>query len=286
MNVVRVWKINLQDQDELLTPVLATVPLASLNSTAQYLPQGVYTTFRTYQHSKVFELDAHFQRLEESASLVGYALQLDRLRLRLALTAVAAQYPLSHDLRFRLVIDLEKQPGTFFVACELLQTLPPEAYRQGVRAITYQYQRLNPAAKSTQILQNTGDVRARLVGDINEALLVDEQGLIREGLSSNFFAVREGALWTAGEGVLPGMTRQAVLDLAQQARIQVVLKALAVPELNLVQEAFITSTSRGVLPVRQVDDWVIGAGRSGPLTQRLAERYEAFLLQTIEEIQP
>lgn len=284
MSEVRVWKVDFDHPQRLLCPHLQDSELPTLDSTANQLPQGVYTTLRTYEHNKVFDLEAHFQRLEESARLLGREICLDRHAIRRALLESVAHYTAEQDLRLRILIDLESEPGAIYIACEILRSLPEENYRKGVRVITLAYERENPKAKSTGILHNTRVIRDRLVGEVNEALLIDEGGLIREGLSSNFFAVQEGVLWTAGEGVLSGMTRQVVLKVAQQAQLKVIYEPLPLSEIGRIQEAFITSASRGILPVRQVDDQVIGEGEPGPITRLLADLYTKSIQVQLQEI--
>ena len=111
---------------------------------------------------------------------------------------------------------------------------------------------------------------------IEEALLLSEDGVILEGLSSNFFAVLDGALRTAEERVLPGITRALVLDAAQPIT-PVVRRAVGRDELRRVQEAFITSASRGILPVVRIDGAPIGDGRVGGVTRAVTDAFAALV---------
>jgi branched-chain amino acid aminotransferase len=119
---------------------------------------------------------------------------------------------------------------------------------------------------------------------VNEALMIDPDGRLLEGLSSNFYAVLEGVLWTAELGVLAGITRQAILDEVRQANLPLHLEGLPLAELPRASEAFISSASRGVLPVCRIDSLVIGSGTPGPLTRQLGQRYQARIERDLEEI--
>ncbi len=113
--------------------------------------------------------------------------------------------------------------------------------------------------------------------------MVDAHGQILEGISSNFYAVLKGVLRTAGEGVLEGITRHIVLQEAAEV-IPIDYRPVRVSDLTEVGEAFITSSSREVMPVIQIDDQIIGAGQPGPITQTLLEKYRACLERDAETV--
>jgi branched-chain amino acid aminotransferase len=105
-----------------------------------------------------------------------------------------------------------------------------------------------------------------------------------EGLSSNFFAVHQGTLWTAGEGVLAGVTRSLVLDCIRRLQLPLRLEALHRDALPELQEAFLTSSSRGILPVRSIDTNEIGKECPGPLTRQLMQAFELIIDEKAEPI--
>ena len=272
---------NLQTLLEEIRP--PELPL-SLDAAARFLPDGAYTTFRTYQHNKTISLESHFHRLEETATLAGHSLNVDREMLRKTLRKVISTYSASLELRLRVLIDLEIEIGAIYLAAEPLHALAAEAYKDGVKLITCNFERPNPKAKLTTTMSGVDVLRHNLPPDVNEALMVNEKGFILEGISSNFFAVIAGKVWTAEEGVLSGITRQVVLEEAQRAGLTICLKSVLIAELPTVQEAFITSASRAVLPVRQVDEQIIGVGNPGPVTRLLAQRYSDRILGEAEPI--
>jgi branched-chain amino acid aminotransferase len=279
-----VWKLEPQLEPLSLKDVEIPPGLATLDEVSSRLPSGAYTTFRTFEGKKVLRLADHLHRLECSAELVGQPWRLDASVLRWALRQVIDQYPPSQDLRIRLTLDLEAQLGTVYFTVDLLKVPPPEAYQLGVKVVTCDLRRPLPKAKLTGFIARAELARQRLPPDANEAIMVDVQGCLLEGLSSNFFAVLGEAVYTAEEGVLSGVTRSLVLESAAHLDMPVRLEPVKLEDLPRLQEAFITSSSRGILPVSQADQARIGAGRPGEITHRLMGDYVARLRNELEEI--
>ncbi|MGH2545055.1 MAG: aminotransferase class IV, partial [Ardenticatenaceae bacterium] len=188
----------------------------------------------------------------------------------------------SQESRIRLTVDCSRHVGELWITVEPLATPPPEAYQAGVAVLTREMHRDNPLAKNNTFLENTRDLRALIAGRINEVLMVERDGRILEGLSSNFFGVREGSLYTDREGVLPGLTRSLVLDEARRAGIPVRLEAPSLRAMDTLEEAFLSSSGRAVLPVVEIDGQPIGAGRPGPITRLLQERYARRVEEELE----
>ena len=255
-----------------------------LDDITNQLPAGAYTTFRTYHHSKAIRLEAHLARLEETTRLSGTPLKLDQNALRHAIRLVLETYPTDQELRLRVVLDLEDCPGEVYLMAEILITPPPEAYRKGVWAVTCGMRRRNPKAKLTRFIDPASKIRANLPEGANEALMVTEDGSILEGLSSNFFAVNQGEVWTNEESVLSGVTRSLVLDEIERLAIPFHRKSVHLSEIPLCEEAFITSSSRGILPLNRIDQITIGCGLPGRVTRRLMENLEERIQREIEEI--
>ena len=116
--------------------------------------------------------------------------------------------------------------------------------------------------------------RARREG-FDEILLLNESGTVAESTTSNLFAVIDGALATPGdENVLLGVTRASIMELGDALGIPCAKRGLRVADLLAADEVFLTSTSKAVFPVRQIDETRIGEGAPGPITRRLADRFE------------
>jgi len=253
----------------------------SLDEAGRYLPGGAYTTFRTFQRFGVLHLADHFSRLEETARLAARPVKLDRARICAALRSAIAAFH-GAEARVRVTLDLEQEVGQLYLLLENLHVPSDADYAKGVRVVTRHLQRQNPKAKLTSFIETAEQVRKDLPPGMNEAVMVGEEGCFLEGLSSNFFAVLEGTIWTAEQGVLSGITRSMVIDAARQLEIAVRLEALHVNRLPLIEEAFITSASRAVLPVTAIDEQVVGTGQPGPVTRQLLARYRAMIDQALE----
>ncbi|MFM8322140.1 MAG: aminotransferase class IV [Chloroflexota bacterium] len=286
------WKLTQDPAPVDLIPLQAPAEaLASLDALSRWLPGGAYTTLRTFAGLKALALPDHLARLAETARLAGHPLDLDPERIRAGLRlALAAGLPpgvpagAPPDRRLRITIDLEAQLGTVYLSSEPLRLLPRPAYAHGVRVVHTELERRLPKAKLTRFIESSGPVRRALPAEVNEAVMVDADGCLLEGLTSNFFAVRDGVLWTAEQGVLSGITRQVTLACAGELGLPVALQPLPLQAVPLITEAFITSASRGVLPVRQFDEWQIGPACPGPWTARLMAAYEQRVEQLVELI--
>jgi branched-chain amino acid aminotransferase len=284
MQPVYLWRVMTRVDSVSLQEIRPAIALRSLEETVEHIPDGAYTTFRTYAHFHVLRLEDHFTRLEETGRLAGCPFELERGLLRQALRLAIAAYPENQEQRLRVSVDLTQEPGAVWIGAERLVPLPVEDYERGVKVITCSYVRRNPKAKLSKTMAGARSLRQELAVDVNEALMLDDQDRFLEGLSSNFYVIRDGQLWTADDGVLPGITRQLVIEEVREAGIALFLSGYPHNEIAQAQEAFITSASRGVLPVREVDSVLIGSGQPGPLTRLLAERYAARLRLEVEQI--
>lgn len=249
------------------------------------LPAGLYTTFRTYaERTKVIGLHSHLARLYLPAKIQGIVPAVRRQDdFREILSALLKRLDHDHEARLRLILDTSLEQGTMYVLVQPMRTLPDEVYKNGVRLELSKSHREQPSLKQTEFISTSSSERKRVSSEIFEILLTN-RGRILEGMTSNFFYIRGGVLCTAGRGVLMGVTRQTVLALAKQEEIEICHKALVLKELSSVEEAFITSSSRGVVPVVQIGEQQIGNGQVGEMTRRLMTLYEREVLSIAEEI--
>ncbi|MDQ2692623.1 MAG: aminotransferase class IV, partial [Chloroflexota bacterium] len=250
------------------------------------LPPGLYTTFRTYGgRTKVLGLHSHLERLylpAKAQAIVPTVRRPDDFRQVLFELLSRFDAP---EARVRLILDSSVEPGTMYVLLQALRTLPYNVYENGVHLEISRSSREKPSLKRTTFINETTLERRRIGGEIFELLLTDK-GRILEGMTSNFFYVRDGVLCTAGRGVLIGVTRQTVITLAKREEIKFCIRALRVNELPSISEAFITSSSRGVVPVVGIDARTVGDGGVGPVTRRLMQLYNEEVLALAEEIVP
>jgi branched-subunit amino acid aminotransferase/4-amino-4-deoxychorismate lyase len=282
MNVVQLFAVTVMGPQ----PLQPAEPVASIHDLPVGLPFGVYTAFRTFQHNRFLALQAHLDRLVQSMTLLGWSYALDQQRLRLALHAVCSAYP-GENARVR--VDVLAGPATLLgsTSQELITLapftpVPEQAYRDGVRvAVAPQLYRADPLVKHAGFVLARRDMLPAEPG-VYEYLLQDDAGNLLEGSSSNFYGVAGGVLWTAGHGVLEGITRRIVLQLAQELAIPLKLEAPRLQDVRRLDEAFLSSASRGVLPVVWIGDERVGAGKPGEITWRLMSAYDDYVARAIK----
>ena len=235
---------------------------------------GVFDLLRTLNGKPLF-LKEHIQRLEESArrigidlpwsypELIGIVLEtlhrnsFEESNIRIVVTGGSSPDFMTPQGKPRLLVLVTQAPH-----------LPEAWYTNGVKIITFFSERSIPGAKSIDYVAATIALKkARDQGAI-EAVYVDHKGDVLEGTTSNIFALVNGMLITPGTGILSGVTRKAVLNLAAKI-VSVDIRNLKLDELKSADEVFITGTNKMIVPVVQVDDSKIGKGRPGQTTQTL-----------------
>jgi branched-chain amino acid aminotransferase len=256
---------------------------ASLKEAALHEPSdGIYTTTSTFNTDQVFKFEAHLDRMEHSARFQNIPARLDRPRIRAALRDLIHEADVG-SVRLRLTVP-RAQPDHVIISIEPFEGYTPELYTAGVRCMTMPGRaRSNPAAKTTDWMTQREPLREQLPPHIYEALLVDENGAVLEGFTSNFYAVLDGELRTAASGMLPGIAQQVVLTVAPSV-LPVQQQAVRVAEIPRLSEAFITSSTRGIVPVVEIDGVGIGAGTPGNITQQLSAAYQAWVEANLEDL--
>jgi branched-chain amino acid aminotransferase len=251
---------------------------------------GLFETVRSYG-GRVFRLDRHLDRLMHSAEDLGLASQLDPVELERAIYR-AMEANETPDARIRLTIgagegERELSPPTSgevttMVVVEKL-TVPSRLYEEGVTAATVNTRRNSqsplPAIKSLNYLEGLiAHAEAAALG-ADEAIMLNDRGFLSEGSSSNLFLVVTGKLLTPSldSGILPGVTREAVLELAHGLGIEAVQGEIPPSELLRAEEVFLTTSVREVLPVVVVDGEAVGEGRPGPTGRRLLAGYRELV---------
>lgn len=243
---------------------------------------SVFETIRTYA-GEPFALAEHLARLERSAEKVFISMPVDaaRLAIEVRLAVRAARNPESYArvmvTRGEGPLGLDPALARAPLRVILVEPLIPLAtalYRDGVRVITVQTVRAADAAQGAKVgnyLASMLALKQAKAAGAHEALIVDGRGAIVEGATSNLFLVRGGELLTPPEeqGILPGITRAHLLEVAEELKIPVRLQPITTPDLAGATEAFLSSSLREVLPVIQIDAGTIGDGKPGPMTRRL-----------------
>ena len=248
---------------------------------------AVFETIRTYG-GEPFKLEEHAERLAWSAERLGMALPLAPsdvvLEVRRNLSEVRAEHPAVGDLVARIMVTRGEGPFGLDPAganqprrvtfIHPYKPLPASYLEDGVSVVTRTAYRPSDAAKGAKVgnyLESIVLLREARAQGAHEAIVVDGQGRVLEGTTSNVFAVKGGELLTPPTTLplLPGMTRRLVLEAAPEVGLVAAERMLTVADLLAADEVFITSSIREVLPVTRVDDRPIGGGRPGTKTQAL-----------------
>jgi branched-chain amino acid aminotransferase len=250
----------------------------SINDVAVLRGYSAFESLRTYDRSP-FHLSEHLERLYRSAAMIDLEIPFSREFLAGIVNEAIERNTYKHASIRLLVTGGESedgivpagQPGLAVLVTELDER-DMERFAQGVKLITTSLQRSTPEAKTTNYtsaIRALKEARRRAASD---ALFVNEQGHVLEGTRSNFFVFRGDTLVTPGVGILSGVTRRAVLELAE-GRFSIQERPILLAELSLVDEAFITSSSKEITPVVRIDDMTIGNGKAGTRTYELEQRF-------------
>ncbi|HTU25122.1 MAG TPA: branched-chain-amino-acid transaminase [Pirellulales bacterium] len=249
---------------------------------------GVFEGLRSYG-GNVFRLDQHLRRLWDSAKAIHLQIPMSAADMEKAIYDTLKANQLV-DAYIRLVItrgagSLGLDPNRtsnpqVIIITDLISLYPPELYRNGLEIITAATQRSNPAALSPRIksLNYLNNILAKIEGlqaGCNEALMLNHKGEVAECTGDNIFLVRDGVLLTPPNdaGILEGITRAAVIDLAQAAMIPFREIPLTRHDVYVADECFLTGTAAEVIPVVKVDSRQIGTGKPGPITLDLHDRF-------------
>lgn len=256
----------------------AALPMNDLGIVRGY---GVFDLLRTYGYSP-FRLRDHLLRLQRSATTIGIALpwSLDELE-----QIVLDTYGRNRvaDASIRIVVTggpssnlmTPQNKPSLVVMVQPITPNPASHYTQGCKAISTRIERIMPTVKSLNYIGAIMAVTEASKSGAVEAIYRDAHDHLTEGTRANFFVFKGDRLITPGEGILKGITRQVVLELAPSA-FKLVEAPIAYADLATVDEAFLTSTTKEVLPIVQVDDLRIGDGTVGPRTQRLMRLFADY----------
>jgi branched-chain amino acid aminotransferase len=255
---------------------------------------GVFEGLRSYS-GRVFRLDAHLDRLWASARAIALEIPLAKDVVAQAVNDTLAANKLI-DGYVRLVVtrgagslgldpNRTKNPQVIVIA-DTISLYPREFYEKGLRIVTAATQRVHSAALSPRIksLNYLNNIMAKLEGlqaGCVEALMLNHKGEVAECTGDNLFVVRSGSLLTPppDAGILEGITRGAVMELATAAGIDCREVTLVRHDLYTADECFLTGTAAEVIPVVDIDGRSIGAGTPGPVTARLTADFHKLVRQ-------
>jgi branched-chain amino acid aminotransferase len=256
---------------------------------------GIFEGIRFY-NGRVFRMEAHMDRLWESARSICLEIPISRQEMDEALLETIRQNNL-RDGYVRLIVTRGvgnlglnpvqcKRPSIIIIA-STIALYSEETYRRGLTVVTVPTRRmgpatLNPAIKSLNYLNN---VLARIEANLanaDEALMLNDAGNIAECTADNVFVVKRGQIMTPPitAGALRGITRSVVFDIAGELDIRISEPELTRHDLYIADEAFLTGTAAEVIPMIKVDGRSIGDGKPGPITKRTIARFRELTRET------
>jgi branched-chain amino acid aminotransferase len=251
--------------------------------------EGIYETMRTY-HGRPFLFDRHMRRLRRSASLIDLALPFsdEQLERQIQTTQEAARLDGEAYIRVlvtrgigELTYDLKATPNPSIVIIAKPQIDPaPEVYENGVRVVIVDIVRnhpstVNPMIKSNNLMNSALAMQQALRSHAFEGVMRNYKGELTECTTANLFIVTNGIALTPPleAGLLPGITREFLFDIGKDVGVEVAERPLHDEDLFGADEAFLTSTTRELVPIVTVNDRMIGNGRPGPVTWKLLNAF-------------
>jgi branched-chain amino acid aminotransferase len=252
--------------------------------------EGIYETLRTY-NGRPFLYDRHMRRLRRSADMIVLDLPFtdEELAAKIAETMAAAQLG-GAEAYIRVLVtrgigeltyDPRATPAPSVVIIVKPNVDPPaEAFEKGVKVCLSPVMRnhpqsVNPMIKSNNLLNNALAMQEALRRGGTEAIMRNYRGELTECTQSNLFIVKDGTALTPPieAGLLPGITREFVFEVGQDAGVRVRDQVLHDTDLLSADECFLTSTTKEIVPIVQVDDRRIGSGVPGPVTKTLLDAF-------------
>jgi branched-chain amino acid aminotransferase len=259
------------------------------------LGDGVWEGLRVHNGHIAF-LDKHLDRLYAGAITLDFDVGLDRAALTARLYDTLKANDMREGVHIRLMVTRGEKstpyqdprvtisPATVVIIPEYKEPLP-SAVTEGIRLFTVhvrrgypdvQDQKLNSHSKLNCIM---ACIQATKAG-VDEALMLDPHGFVATCNSTHFFIVTDGEVWTSGgDFCLGGITRGTVLALCREAGIPCRERNFSLTDVYSAQEAFVTGTFAGLVPVTEVDGRTQGTGQRGPMVERLQGLYQAHLAQ-------
>ena len=260
----------------------AVIPVTDLAVIRGY---GVFDFMRTYK-GKPFHLEAHVARLYRSAESVLLDTPWTQEEVCDIVNETVARNT-GDDFNIRIVITGGDSPTSLMPvgASRLLvyvtpvTIMPKENYHEGIKIITVEDLRSYPGVKSIDYLPAIVALKNAHSQGAIDAIYIDSDGNVREGTTNNIFAFFGNTLVTPPlENILSGITRNVVLDLAKES-FTVEERMMSLDELYQADEVFLASSVKQVMPVRQVNDKVIGDGKPGEGTHQLIAIFEQYALE-------
>ena len=253
---------------------------------------GVFEGIRAY-NGVVFKLKEHIDRLYRSAHAIMLQIPMTKEEMINTVLETLRKNNL-RDAYIRLVVtrgvgDLGLDPRkcskpTIIVITDTIVLHKSEAKEKGITAMLTWVKRDPVDATSHEIksLNYLNSILAKIeanISGVDEAICLDKNGFVCEGVAENIFIVKNGRIYTPPSytGALPGITAEAVKELARNLGYEVIEKNITPYELFTADEVFFTGTAAEIVPVREINKRQIGNGKPGPITKRLMEEFSKLV---------
>lgn len=252
---------------------------------------GVFEGIRSY-NGRVFKLDEHLERIYDSAKSIMLQIPIPIETMK---EKVLETLRLNHltEAYIRLIVtrgvgdlglDPDKCPNpTIIIIADKITLYPPKFYEEGLEIVTASIRRnyaeaINPRIKSLNYLNN---ILAKIEGKqagAEEVLMLNAEGYVVECSGDNIFWIKNEVLVTppVHMGILEGVTRNSVIDLAREAGMRVEERVFTRHDLYIADECFLTGTAAEVIPVVKIDQRSIGDGQPGKITQKLIDAFRQY----------
>jgi branched-chain amino acid aminotransferase len=250
----------------------------SINDVGVLRGYSVFESLRTYNR-RPFHLDLHLTRLYRSAILIEMDIPWSSEQIAKVVREIILRNTYQHAAIRLLITGGESEDGMLPSGEPLLVVLitPLDErdmvrFAKGCKLITTKLQRVSPEAKTANYIAAVRALKEAVRRSAADALFVNEREHVLEATRSNFFIFRGGTLITPRRGILLGITRNVVIELARE-KFAIEERPILLEELTLADEAFITSSSKEITPVVQIDDLIIGDGKPGQRTYKLEQLF-------------
>lgn len=234
-------------------------------------------------NGKCFRFADHWKRFLSGAHALNLNVPITEVQVEKKIEEMVTKSNFGQRANVRLIltggqtiggIEYNFEKPTFYMAGEKWQSLPKEYYENGAKLITYRHMREMPEHKTINY------IRAVLLQDFRKQekaveILYTFDGEILECATSNIFIVKNGVIITPSDNILYGITRKAVLELCDKYEVE--QRSIREEELQTADEVFITSSFKDIMPIVQIDDYGVGNGQIGPITQDLMVRFAKLI---------
>ena len=252
--------------------------------------EGVYEVFRTW-NGVPFLFDRHMKRMRESAARIGVDVPFSDAEIEGRSMATVAAAQLAGDAYVRILLtrgvgEITYDPAacpvpSLVIIAKALPAVPAEQYEKGVKVVMVtdvirnHPESVSPLIKSNNLINNALGMQQAIRAGAAEGIFRNYRGEISECAQSNLFIVSKGIVKTPplDAGLLAGITRAFVIEVAHGIGVKVEEVAMKDADLFGADEAFLTSSTKDIVPIVQVDQTTIGPGVPGPMTKRLIEAY-------------